>query len=218
MPSAKPISKTQIMEALDKVNSVTAVGRYLGVSYIHIKKYMKLYIDEESGKTLFDKYKNPKGKGIPKFSKTKGWGKEPYLRDILEGRISAQNFDHNRLKYRLLDEGYLDQRCDNCGFCEHRISDYKVPLILNFKDKNKNNWIKNNIHMLCYNCFFLLVGEVFTEKDISQLETSNVINKTSEHVELELDEYQKERLKSLGLGLVKENNNDDPYSLVSYKE
>ena len=35
MPKAKPLSKQQILGALNKTNSNRAAARYLGVSYIH---------------------------------------------------------------------------------------------------------------------------------------------------------------------------------------
>ena len=53
MPKAKPLSKEQILAAMDKTLSNRAASRYLNVSYIHYKKWAKVYTDEESGKSLF---------------------------------------------------------------------------------------------------------------------------------------------------------------------
>ena len=53
MPAAKPISKDMCLAAMDKTKSVKAAARYLNCSYHHLKRYMKLYVDEETGKTLF---------------------------------------------------------------------------------------------------------------------------------------------------------------------
>ena len=72
MPAAKPISKDMCLTAMDKTKSVKAAARYLNCSYHHLKRYMKLYVDEESGKTLFDLHKNQQGKGIPKFLRASG--------------------------------------------------------------------------------------------------------------------------------------------------
>ena len=150
MPAAKPISKQMCLAAMNKTKSVKAAARYLNCSYHHLKRYMKLYVDEETGKTLFELHKNQCGKGIPKF--LKGSGKEPALLDIIEGRVDASSFSPEKIKYRLITEGHLEEECGNCGFSERRVTDYKVPLILNFKDKNKLNYKKDNIHFLCYNC------------------------------------------------------------------
>ncbi len=49
--------------------------------------------------------------------------------------------------------------CSSCGFSEERISDGKMPLLIDFLDGNLNNRKLENIRPLCYNCFFLLVGE-----------------------------------------------------------
>ncbi len=214
MPAAKPISKEMCLAAMNKTKSVKAAARYLNCSYHHLKRYMKLYKDEETGLTLFDKHKNPHGKGIPKFLSSKG--KEPALLDIIEGRIDASSFSPEKIKYRLIAEGYLEEECSKCGFKERRVTDYKVPLILNFKDKNKKNYNKENIHFLCYNCYFLYIDNVFTEKDIKQLEDHVPLNKTTEAINFELDDYHMQRLKELGLDGDKKDD-DDPYNLVSYK-
>jgi 5-methylcytosine-specific restriction endonuclease McrA len=215
MPAAKPISKNMCLTAMDKTKSVKSAARYLNCSYHHLKRYMKLYVDEESGKTLFDKHKNQQGKGIPKFLRAKG--KEPALKDIVEGKIIPSSFSPDKLKYRLITEGYLEECCGNCGFTEHRITDHKVPLILHFKDKNKLNYRLNNIEFLCYNCYFLFIGEVFTKRDIKKLEDNKSVTKTTDAVDMQLDDYHLKRLRELGLDGENPTDDDDPYNLVSYR-
>lgn len=215
MPAAKPISKDMCLTAMDKTKSVKAAARYLNCSYHHLKRYMKLYVDEETGKTLFDKHKNQQGKGIPKFLRASG--KEPALRDIIEGKINPASFSPDKLKYRLTTEGYLEECCGNCGFTEHRVTDHKVPLILHFKDKNKLNYNLTNIEFLCYNCYFLFIGEVFSERDIKKLEDNKSVTKTTDAVDMQLDDYHLQRLKELGLDGENPIDDDDPYNLVSYR-
>ena len=215
MPAAKPISKDMCLTAMDKTKSVKAAARYLNCSYHHLKRYMKLYVDEETGKTLFDKHKNQQGKGIPKFLRASG--KEPALRDIIEGKINPASFSPDKLKYRLTTEGYLEECCGNCGFTEHRVTDHKVPLILHFKDKNKLNYNLTNIEFLCYNCYFLFIGEVFSERDIKKLEDNKSVTKTTDAVDMQLDDYHLQRLKELGLDGENPIDDNDPYNLVSYR-
>ena len=203
------------LTAMDKTKSVKSAARYLNCSYHHLKRYMKLYVDEESGKTLFDKHKNQQGKGIPKFLRAKG--KEPALKDIVEGKIIPSSFSPDKLKYRLITEGYLEECCGNCGFTEHRITDHKVPLILHFKDKNKLNYNLSNIEFLCYNCYFLFIGEVFSERDIKKLEDNKSVTKTTDAVDMQLDDYHLKRLRELGLDGENPTDDDDPYNLVSYR-
>jgi len=197
MPKAKHLSKDQVVLAMSKTKSVRAAARYLNVSYIHMKKWMKFYKNED-GITLFEAHKNQSGKGIPKFLSNNGTRKkDPALLDVIEGRIDPAHFNPQKIKYRLIEEGYLKEECSNCGFHERRVSDYKIPLILHFKDNNKQHYRLENMEMLCYNCYFLMIGNVFNNKQIEGLEDHKPVNESN--VEWELDDYTLQRLKELGL-------------------
>ena len=190
MPKPKPLSKEQILAAQAKTKSNMAAARYLHVSYQHYKRYAKTY-------NLFDSHKNQSGKGIPKF--LKGTKKMPHMLEIIEGRIAASSFDPNKFKYALIEQGYLLEECAVCSFKERRVMDYKMPLLLHFKDNNSNNYSLDNIQLLCYNHYFLTVGDIFNDKDIKQIETKQEHFGTSENVEWEVDDYHLQRLKELGL-------------------
>jgi hypothetical protein len=197
MPKAKHLSKDQVVSAMNKTKSVRAAARYLNVSYIHMKKWMKLYKNEDEI-SLFEAHKNQSGKGIPKFLSTSQFNKkEPAILDVIEGRIDPAHFNPQKIKYRLISEGYLKEECNNCGFHERRVSDYKSPLILHFKDKNKQHYRLENLEMLCYNCYYLTVGDVFDNKQIEGLEDHKPVNESQ--VDWELDDYTLQRLKELGL-------------------
>jgi len=197
MPKARPLTKESIISAMDKTKSVRAAARYLNCSYQHIKKWMKLYIDN-NGVSLFDAHKNQSGKGIPKFlSVSTIYKKEPAILDIIEGRIDPSHFNPQKIKYRLITDGYLKDECCNCGFHERRVSDYKSPLILHFKDNNKQHYRLDNMEMLCYNCYYLMVGDIFSGKQLEGLEDHKPMNQSE--VDWELDEYTKQRLLELGL-------------------
>jgi len=166
MPKAIHLSKEQILAAMDKTKSVRAAARYLNISYQHLKKWMKVYKDE-NGVTLFEAHKNQSGKGIPKFLSASHYNKkEPALLDILEGRVNPAHFNPQKIKYRMITEGYLKEECYNCGFHERRVSDYKTPLILHFKNGNKQHYSLNNMEMLCYNCYYLTVGDLYTDNSL----------------------------------------------------
>jgi len=209
MPKAKPLTKEQIVAAQSQTLSNMAAARWLNCSYQHYKKWAKLYKDEKTGKTLFEKHLNPSGKGIPKFLRSSG--KEPALLDIIEGRINAASFSPEKIKYRLVSEGYLLEECSNCGFHERRVLDYKIPLLLHFKDGNKKNYRKENIEFLCYNCYYLTIGDVFDNKQIEGIEDHKPVSKSE--VNWELDDYTKQRLKELGLG---DDEGDDGLDIVAY--
>jgi len=214
----KPISKTQCLVALKKTKSIKAASRYLGCSYQHLRKYTMLYIDEDTGKTLHEVYKNQAGKGIPKYLKNRKNGKEPNLMDIIEGRVPPTSFHVDKLKLRLFEEGYLHETCYNCGFSERRVSDYKVPLLIHFKDENKNNWKLNNLEMMCYNCYFLYIKDVFEAKQVQMIETPTTQLNGVKEVTWELDDYQKGRLEELGLMKKdKPTFGEDAYDYVSWQ-
>lgn len=203
MPKPKPLSKEMILAAQSKTMSNMGAARYLHVSYQHYKRYAKLY-------GLFEGHKNQSGKGIPKF--LKNGKKDPALLDIIEGRISAAHFSPDKIKYRLIEEGYLLEECSMCGFKERRVLDYKMPLLLHFKDNNKSNYSKENTELLCYNHYFLSVGDVFTERDEKQIESHTEYHKTTDRVEFEVDEYHLQRLRELGLG---DDDEDDVNKYIS---
>ena len=195
-----------ILAAMGKTKSNRAAARYINVSYVHYKRWAKLY-ESKTHDNLFEEHKNQSGKGIPKFLKSKG--KEPALIDIIEGRIDASSFSPEKLKYRLITEGYLLEECGSCGFHERRVLDYKMPLLLHFKDNNKKNYRKENIELLCYNHYFLTVGDIFTGKQIQGIEDHKPVNQGS--VEWEMDDYQRQRLIELGL----EEKEDDGLDIIS---
>lgn len=185
-----------ILSAMSRTKSNRAAARYLSVSFVHYKKYAKEYRDEETGVSLWEKHKNQSGTGIPKF--LVGKSDEPSLQDITEGIASPHSFTPQKIKDRLITEGYLPEECCNCHMAERRVLDYKMPLIMNFKDKNKKNYRIENLELLCYNCYFLTVGDVFDNRQIQGLEDHVTIYK-QEEPSWELDEYQLQRLKELGL-------------------
>jgi hypothetical protein len=217
MAHPKPISKEDCLRAMKHTRSVKAAARYLNCSYQHLKPFMKAYKDEATGISLFDLHKNQCGKGIPKFMSHTPFGRKmPAIEDIVNGKEDPSSFSPDKLKFKLVEGGYLIEQCYWCGFDEKREADGKIPLIMFFKDTNKHNYRDGNCQLSCYNCYFLRLGNVFTERDMESLEGHQTIYKTTEMVDFQLDDYQQKRLKELGLwdGKVE----DDPYSLVSRKK
>ena len=65
----KPLTKGRIMWAIEQTRSLTKASELCDVCYPTFRKYAKLYKDED-GISIFEKFKNQQGKGIPK-KKTK---------------------------------------------------------------------------------------------------------------------------------------------------
>ena len=197
MPKGRPakiITKEQLLHAQKMTKSNMSAARFLGISYEHYKRYAKSYIDEETGKTLFDKHLNPMGKGIRKHL----GGKDPDLKQLMDGELFVKSYSLNKYKDRLIQEGYIEEKCNSCGFNEQRVNDYKAPLLVHFKDKNKMNWKIENLELLCYNCYFLYIGDVFNEKQVKHIEEDAPVTKDNQ-VDWEMDENMLEHFKEIGL-------------------
>jgi hypothetical protein len=190
----KPITREQLLAAMKMTKSNMACARYLGISYMHYSRYAKSYIDDETGKTLFALHKNQSGKGIRKFL----GGKDPDLKAIMDGELYIKSYNLNRYKDRLIQEGYIEECCNSCGFNEQRVNDYKAPLLVHFKDKNKMNWKIENIELLCYNCYFLQIGDVFNTKQIKHIEEDGPVKK-DDQIDWEMDDNMLEHFKDIGL-------------------
>lgn len=198
MPKRLDFTKEQIISAMDKTKSVRGASRYLNCSYQHLKKWMKFYKDETTGLTLFETHKNQSGKGIPKFLSHAPFGrKDPAILDIINGVVDPSNFNPQKIKYRMIEGGYLKEECYTCGFHERRVLDYKIPLLMHFKNGNKQNYTLENVEMLCYNCYYLAVGDLFTGKQIEGIEDHKPLNNSQ--VDWEVDSYTEQRLRELGL-------------------
>jgi hypothetical protein len=195
MPAKKELFKEDILRAMRHTKSNRAAARYLGCSYQHYKPYAKLFNDEETGQNLFDLHKNQSGKGIPKFLPNRR--KEPNVKLIFEEGVGYESFTTTKIKTRGIAEGYLRDECYLCGFNERRLTDYKTPTLLNFKDGSKSNYIINNLEILCYNCYFLYVADPLTNDEIRHIETNQTV--LAKPFEWDLDDEALANMKALGL-------------------
>ena len=146
---ARPLLESEIRDIQKKARSAAEAAKLLGVSYNTYKKYAREY-------KIFEDLKNPSGIGIRKGTQTNTGFHS--LDDILAGKYP--NYPIWKLKRRLLLSGYMKEECCNCGYCERRITDHRVPLILDFLDGNRKNHKYENLRMLCFNCYFLIVGNI----------------------------------------------------------
>ena len=146
---AKPLLESEIRDTQKKARSAMEAARLLGVSYNTYKKYARKY-------EIFEDLKNPDGVGIKKGYNLKR-GKYS-LDDILKGKYPE--YPIWKLKQRLLHNGYMLEKCNECGFEEKRIIDGKVPLVLDFIDGDRKNHLYENLRMLCFNCSFLINGNL----------------------------------------------------------
>lgn len=158
--TAKNLTESQIRYAMLNSKSNREAARFLHVSFQTYRKYAKRYRDSETGLTLFEMHKNQAGKNISKSTVLQ----EGYYRlsDILEGK--RPDYNRTKLKRRLIRNNILEEKCQRCGFEERRILDYAVPLLLDWIDGDTTNHRRENLQLLCYNCYFLTVNNVAGKK------------------------------------------------------
>ena len=213
MPLPRHLTKPEILNAMKHTVSVAGAARFLGCSLNCIKRYMRSYIDEETGKNLLEIHKNQGGKGGKRYGKK---GKD-IIELVMDGMIDPAKYPSYKLKEMLILGGYTHERCFFCGFNEKRNVDGKMPLMLHFLDKNKKNWRDGNVQFLCYNCYFLNTANVFSENDLNDFEGHTEKLKTEKQAEkMDLDRYTLDRLREFDVYTPKVD--DDPYSLVSRKK
>ena len=158
--TALNLSETEIRYAMDNTKSNAAAAEFLKVSYTTYKKYSKLYVDRESGKTLFELHKNQFGFGIRKDVQKASRG--IYSIDaILEGKWPK--YPSWKLRNRLLVLGVFTEECSSCGYSERRVTDDTVPLRLDHIDGDETNHCLDNLQMLCLNCYYQQTGNPYNE-------------------------------------------------------
>lgn len=160
------LSEAQIRYAMENTSSNVAAAKWLNVHYFTYRKYAKMYIDRTTGKNLFDLHlseiarKAWVSKCTPKSNKPedllrvmKPKTKLP-LEDIFAGKHPT--YDRKKLAKRMIHEGMLPECCDYCGYNTRRDFDLEMPLKLWYRDGDQNNLNKNNIRLLCFNCYFII--------------------------------------------------------------
>jgi len=145
---SRPIIESEIKEALEHVDCMAAVARYLGCAPKTLKKYAKKY-------GLWKP--NPQGRGaLTEKIHDVNSGKYP-LNQILEGKIVHPT--PSKLKNLLFRSGMKKKCCERCGWKESR-EDGVFPLVINFIDGNPQHQTIDNIKIYCYNCTFCLRGYI----------------------------------------------------------
>jgi len=155
------LPETDIRYAIANTQSNAEAARFMKVSFSTWKKYAKLYIDRESGKTLYDLHTNQAGVGITKDTSRATSGPYP-IDEILEGK--HPNYPSWKLRNRLFALNIFQEECGCCGYAERRVTDDTVPLLLDHIDGNETNHCIENLQMLCLNCYYQQVGAPYNKQ------------------------------------------------------
>lgn len=217
------MTRQQVESALAAATSVKEAARMINVSYGTLKRYAKMYVDEVTGKTLLEKFKNPSGKGQNRnYDKlTSIYSPEKLFRN-------GQNATLERiakLKQIVVGRALLPLLCNKCGYHERRLTDMKPPLLLNFVNKNKCDWRMENLELICYNCYFLYIADPLTKEEVKKIESyefDNEVYKERLHEFHQMDDVYLNHLKELGLDgegdVILSSEEDEGEDLVDYED
>ena len=140
------ITKNMVINAQSETQSGRQAAKWLGVSYNCYKKWAKFY-------GVFEQHLNQSGVGVKK-----GWATYKInLEDIFEGKRKC-NYTLPMLKKRMVEDGYAKEECYSCSFNQGRVTDGKIPLMIDFIDGDSENKSLDNMRLLCANCYFVYNG------------------------------------------------------------
>jgi len=139
---ARPLLREEIDEANLKSTNAHMAARVLGVNFTTYRKYAKIY-----GNYKADIH----GKRKPNYLDP-NIGKYP-LSEILQNKFPDIN--DFKVRDKLIRAKFMEPKCNICGYCERRLTDEKIPLLLDHKDGNRKNFLIDNLQILCYNCTFI---------------------------------------------------------------
>lgn len=125
--------KDLILQWVEEGRSKASMSRELDCKPETLNRYLNKWDVEYKG--------NPSGKGMKK-NRSK-WTLEEYLE-------KSTDIQTNKIRTKLLEEGYKEHRCECCGLTVWM--DKPIPLEVHHKDGNRHNNTIENFALLCPNC------------------------------------------------------------------
>lgn len=136
----KHIDKEEFIKVCNESVSAASAARQLDLHFNTFKRYALLfgcYITNQSHKGVLT---GPRKNGIK-------------TTDILAGLYP--DYQTYKLKRRLIREGYIEDRCQRCGWSEKVVGAEFTPCELHHKDGNSHNHNMDNLELICPNCHSL---------------------------------------------------------------
>jgi hypothetical protein len=128
------ISEERFIKVCEGSNSMAAAAAELELHFNSFKKRaieLGCYVTNQSGKGI--------NKTMPKT---------PIKEIIVEGKYP--HYQTYKLKLRLLDEGYKQNKCEVCGIIDWEGKELNMEL--DHIDGNRTNHLLSNLRLLCPNC------------------------------------------------------------------
>ena len=152
------LQENDFKELIKQHSTLDAIAKALNMSKRILIKYAKIFA-YSSSETYYDYFQRMKvwkhKKGIKYTPDLK-----QKIQEILDGK-RINTYPLGDLMYLLFRYEYKKECCENCGCGDRRTHDGRKPLLLTFKNKgNIKNYNLQNLQILCYNCYFMTVGDV----------------------------------------------------------
>lgn len=159
-------TESELRYGMESCRNLVEMSAFFKVGRTTIRNYMMQYYDHAAGMNLYDLFK----KQIRERTKTRDKSqrkrqispKNAPIEDIFAGKHPKYNPD--KFQNRLILEGYLVEQCNICGFNSRRVTDYKIPLKLAWKNKDIQDHRLENLELVCYNCYYLYYGDILTKR------------------------------------------------------
>ena len=126
--------KEEILQWINEGRSKANMARELKCKPETLNRYLETWGIIYNG--------NQSGKGITKVSNRS--------MDLITYLAESKDIQTNKLRRKLLEEGYKEYKCECCGNTEWM--GRPIPLEVHHKDGNRNNNTLENFELLCPNC------------------------------------------------------------------
>lgn len=133
------IDKQEFINICNSSNSMAEAAAKLHIHFNTFKRYaikFNCYNPNQGGKGL----KKPKSNKI-------------LTKDILDGYYPQ--YQTYKLKNKLIEDGYKEDKCELCGWSEKRPGEKFTPCELHHIDGDRTNHKLDNLQLLCPNCHSL---------------------------------------------------------------
>lgn len=136
------VTDEEFIAITEKCQTVAQASKLCGMSY-------RNYINRAKELNVFDSIKNQGGKGSHK----KPYKNKIYTEDILAGKYP--HYQTYKLKIRLIDEGYFEDKCQLCGWNKKPEGAKYTPCELDHINGNPTDHRLENLRLICPNCHSL---------------------------------------------------------------
>ena len=172
------LTEDEIRDSMANSRNISEACRYMGINFKTWSKYAKMYVDLETGKTLYEihrKYGNPNLVRPRKHKENLPRRFQKQIDKLLTYRKWTSPARVAILKKMLVLHELDKDYCEHCNYHERRVKDGKQPLILHFVDGDRRNWELKNIKWLCYNCFFIHVFDTFSGRILRNMQSAPIV-------------------------------------------